>query len=126
MYISVGGGFCFCRTSQLHSFALCYNIRSRPIGLVCKRRSGIAAPQIARESFVACNTGNRGVVDDDLCNHLLFDVKPHRGYETSHVAYPSVSLPIDGTTIYAVTWCHLKCIAKLDALTGFHLNEPHM
>ncbi|GFS78630.1 hypothetical protein TNCV_3148271 [Trichonephila clavipes] len=66
------------------------------------------------------------VVDDNLCNHLLFGVKPHCHYETSNVTPVSVSLPIDGATIQAVTWCHLTCNAKLDALTEFHLYGPYM
>ncbi|GFU57449.1 uncharacterized protein TNCV_3636141 [Trichonephila clavipes] len=63
------------------------------------------------------------VVDDSLCDHFLFGVKPHSRYDTSNVAPASVSLPIDSATTHAVTWCHLTCNAKLDALTGFHLNE---
>ncbi|GFT40688.1 hypothetical protein TNCV_442541 [Trichonephila clavipes] len=35
------------------------------------------------------------VVDDNLCDHLLFDVKPHCRYETSNVAPVSISLPIE-------------------------------
>ncbi|GFX99098.1 uncharacterized protein TNCV_2492791 [Trichonephila clavipes] len=31
------------------------------------------------------------VVNDNLCDHLLFGVKPHYRYETSNVAHASVS-----------------------------------
>ncbi|GFV92055.1 hypothetical protein TNCV_1894911 [Trichonephila clavipes] len=42
------------------------------------------------------------IVDDSLCDPLLFGVKPHSRYETSNVAHASESLPIDSATEYAV------------------------
>ncbi|GBN35029.1 hypothetical protein AVEN_211785-1 [Araneus ventricosus] len=43
------------------------------------------------------------IVDDNLCDHLLFGVQPHCCYATSSVVHASVSLPIDDAAIHAVT-----------------------
>ncbi|GFY10988.1 hypothetical protein TNCV_1125091 [Trichonephila clavipes] len=86
------------------------------------------SPPLKIESFLVVHSYSLACssVDDSLCDHILFGVKPHSRYKMSNVVHVVVSLPIASATIHVATWCHLKCNSNLDALTEFPLNEPNI
>ncbi|GFU86461.1 hypothetical protein TNCV_1418131 [Trichonephila clavipes] len=65
----------------------------------CAVRRSVGGEPIAHKFFESPSADALWLVDNNFCDHVLFDVKPHCRYETLNVAHASESLPIDGATL---------------------------